>query len=53
MEKTLKMGAFQALDSREMMEVEGGYTFLCKNSSDSGRLLETLWNIINPITVAY
>ena len=24
MEKTLKMGAFQALDSREMMDVNGG-----------------------------
>ena len=29
MEKTLNTGAFEVLDNREMMEVDGGYTFLC------------------------
>lgn len=29
MEKTLNMGAFEVLDNLEMMEVDGGYTFLC------------------------
>ena len=28
MEKTLNMGAFEALDNREMMEVDGGIGFI-------------------------
>lgn len=36
MEKTLNMGAFEALDHQEMMEVDGGYTFLCDKNTNYG-----------------
>lgn len=53
MEKTLNLASFEDLSQEELMSTNGGYTFLCREASESGNHLKKLWDIINPIVVAH
>ncbi|MBQ0037086.1 MAG: hypothetical protein KBS74_00250 [Clostridiales bacterium] len=51
MEKKLNMGSFEAMSANEMMEVDGGYTFLCNkpNPKMTADDYKNIWNIAKKI----